>query len=110
MDELEALGYVERAADPADRRAKLVRFTRAGFALLGEARSVVAEVWASYASLLGNQRLGALRAALDALLARIEEAEVRPRVGAARSAASSRLVRAAGPRLLPGRPRRRRAG
>lgn len=35
VDRLEASGFVERSAVPGDRRAKLIRITRAGYDLLG---------------------------------------------------------------------------
>ncbi len=50
VDYLEAHGYVERLADPADRRAKLVRLTQKGWAV-HEAATVIGtrtqETWAA---------------------------------------------------------------
>lgn len=67
--DLERRGYVERAPDPADGRALLVRFTEAGCRLLGDAVSVTREIEAQYAAVLGEQQLVALREALVALVA-----------------------------------------
>ncbi len=50
---LEGLGYVERAEDPADRRAKLVRPTVRGSEVIAIAQEVGPEVEARIAELLG---------------------------------------------------------
>jgi len=68
---LEAHGYVERVADPADGRAKLVRATGRGREVYAVAREVVAEVDAQLAERLGEAKLRRLRtllAELDAAL------------------------------------------
>ncbi len=59
--DLERRGYAERVADPADRRAALVRFTAAGWHLLTDAVAVTGELEAEYAAVIGEQRLAALR-------------------------------------------------
>lgn len=41
LDELEAAGHVERAADPGDRRRKIVSITGAGTAVLDELGALV---------------------------------------------------------------------
>lgn len=52
IDRLEALGYVERVADPQDRRATLVEITDTGQAAMAEARAVIDEgleaAWAQH--------------------------------------------------------------
>jgi len=73
VDELEALGYVERLADPADGRAKLVRFRRPGLVFLADAGEIVAEIWKHYAAQIGERRLRRLRADLVDLVAHLEE-------------------------------------
>ena len=68
---LEAHGYVERVADPGDRRAKLVRATDRGRDVYTIARELMAEVDAHLIERLGEaklQRLRALLAELDAAL------------------------------------------
>jgi len=73
VDELEALGYVERVADAADGRAKLVRFRRPGRVFLADAGEIVAEIWEHYAEQIGEKRLRRLRADLVDLVAHLEE-------------------------------------
>jgi DNA-binding MarR family transcriptional regulator len=68
---LEAHGYVERVADPGDRRAKLVRATDRGRDVYTIARELMAEVDAHLTERLGEaklRRLRALLAELDAAL------------------------------------------
>ncbi len=72
VDELERLGFVERIGDPSDQRAKIVRFTEAGLALLNEARDIVAKIWWEYADELGEDRLTRVHIGLDKLLEGIE--------------------------------------
>ena len=66
--DLERRGYAERAPDPTDRRAALVRFSEAGRHLLADAVAVTGELEAEYAAVLGEQRLAALRDTLSALV------------------------------------------
>lgn len=54
VDELEALGYVERKPDPADRRAKLVVPTRRGLSQMRAATSIIDGIMARHASRLGS--------------------------------------------------------
>jgi DNA-binding MarR family transcriptional regulator len=72
VDELEAIGYVERVPDPGDGRAKLVRFSPRGRALLRDAGEIVDEIWASYAEAIGEARLHGLRETLGLLLRHME--------------------------------------
>ena len=68
---LEAHGYVERVADPGDRRAMLVRATDRGRDVYAVAREFVAEVEARLTDRMGEaklRRLRALLAELDAAL------------------------------------------
>ncbi len=72
VEELEALGVVERTPDPTDRRATLVRFTHAkgrslldGLALLGEIEREIEQA-------IGTKRMRALHAALTALDAHLD--------------------------------------
>ena len=67
VHDLERSGYLVLSADPADRRATLVRFTAAGQRLLSDAMTVTAEVEAEYAAILGESRLRELRQMLEAL-------------------------------------------
>ncbi|WP_377640791.1 MarR family winged helix-turn-helix transcriptional regulator [Oryzobacter terrae] len=58
---LEEAGYVRRVPDPEDRRAKLVLPTERGRKVYRVARSLVPELHARVADLIGDQRLKALR-------------------------------------------------
>jgi len=78
VDELEAIGYLERRPDPADGRAKIVCFSRRGQRLLHDSREIVDGIWEDYAALLGEARLRHLQADLERLLARLEGAQRPP--------------------------------
>lgn len=72
VDELEQMGAVERIPDPADGRAKLIRFSRApGRSLLDGLRHL-REVEAELAAAIGVERMHALHDALAALLGVLE--------------------------------------
>jgi DNA-binding MarR family transcriptional regulator len=68
VDDLEKLGYVERTPDPADGRAKIVRFTTVGFDFVCDAAEVLDEIWREYAEVLGVRELDELQDALQQLL------------------------------------------
>jgi DNA-binding MarR family transcriptional regulator len=61
---LEKHGYVERVADPGDRRAKLVRSTPRGREVFAIARAFVDEVETRLTLRLGEAKLARLRALL----------------------------------------------
>lgn len=68
VNELQALGYLERRPDPADARAKLIVPTSRGLQMLREASAKVREleeVWGSYA---GEQRFEAALQTLQDVL------------------------------------------
>jgi DNA-binding MarR family transcriptional regulator len=69
----EGLGYVERMADPQDARATLVAFTEEGWRFLEDAHHVEREIETGYAAVLGEERMGLLRSALEELLEHEEE-------------------------------------
>jgi DNA-binding MarR family transcriptional regulator len=64
---LEQHGYVERVADPADRRAKLVRATDRGREVFAVARELVEDVDARLTERLGEAKLRQLRSLLHEL-------------------------------------------
>jgi DNA-binding MarR family transcriptional regulator len=68
VDDLEQLGYVERVPDPADGRAKIVRFTAAGLDFVCDAAEVLDEIWHEYAERLGIKELERVQDALHELL------------------------------------------
>ena len=64
---LERHGYVERVADPADRRAKLVRATARGDEVYAIARDVLAEIERDWIARLGEAKIRRLKALLQEL-------------------------------------------
>jgi DNA-binding MarR family transcriptional regulator len=64
---LERHGYVERAVDPSDRRAKLVRATPRGDEVYAIAREFVIELEADWAKRLGKAKIRELRGLLEEL-------------------------------------------
>jgi len=85
VDDLERRGYVERTADPDDRRAWTIRPTARGRAEVHAAREVIADLEAECASIIGDKRYDTLIANLEELnryLRRLHGATV-PRSGSA---------------------------
>ena len=64
IDTLERLGYLERAADPADARSKKVRLTRRGVDSLARSARIFDELRERWAKAIGRERLRALEADL----------------------------------------------
>ncbi|MEU8817043.1 MarR family transcriptional regulator [Actinoplanes sp. NPDC048796] len=69
VDELEALGYLTRVADPSDRRAKLVVPTERGRELMALSDRVVADLEAEYAAKVGHDAYGRFLETLRAITA-----------------------------------------
>jgi DNA-binding MarR family transcriptional regulator len=67
VDQLERSGYVERVPDPADARAKLVRFASRGEAVVACARRVEREVQQEWEAHLGPDAYRAMHSALSSL-------------------------------------------
>jgi DNA-binding MarR family transcriptional regulator len=61
VDQLEAAGYVERAPDPTDARAKLVRLAARGREVQALAGRVEVEVDAEWTAHLGEEEMARLR-------------------------------------------------
>jgi DNA-binding MarR family transcriptional regulator len=75
VDDLQALGIVERRPDPSDGRAKLICLTDAGWAAVRIARAAIAGIEASYAELVGAERFETAAGTLDSLLRRLTAPE-----------------------------------
>ena len=73
IDELEALGYLERRPDPGDRRAKLVVPTARGLAMLQRGDAIIAEIEARNASAIGGRSYAEFRDALRGVVSRGRE-------------------------------------
>jgi len=67
VDQLERSGYVERGADPADGRARLIRVAPRGARAVEASRGMVAEVEAEWAAHLGTRRIRQLSGILTDL-------------------------------------------
>jgi DNA-binding MarR family transcriptional regulator len=67
VDQLERAGYVERAPDPTDGRARLVRIAGRGRDVTAVAEAAVADVEAEWTAHLGMDLMGQLKEALTRL-------------------------------------------
>jgi DNA-binding MarR family transcriptional regulator len=67
VDYLEAHGYVERRADPSDRRASLIFLTERGWAEVREALRIIAGIEQEWVQRLGQRRMEQLRELLTEL-------------------------------------------
>lgn len=67
VDQLERAGLVERVPDPADARARLVRFTERGLQVVSVARTVERQILREWRRHLGPERFAALQEGLTAL-------------------------------------------
>ena len=66
VDECEALGIIERRADPSDRRARIIAFTQRGRKLLEVLHEGIAHAEAEMEAEIGRRGMVAVRAALGA--------------------------------------------
>jgi DNA-binding MarR family transcriptional regulator len=67
--ELERHGYVERTADPADRRAKIIRLTERGVQGQLAAARILADIERRWDRHVGRDRIAQLRETLAAVIA-----------------------------------------
>jgi DNA-binding MarR family transcriptional regulator len=74
VDELTALGYVERRPDPQDRRAKLVAPTERGLDQIRRSRAILADIESGHAADVGPEAYAAFKAVLQRVAARQREA------------------------------------
>jgi DNA-binding MarR family transcriptional regulator len=73
LGELAGAGLVEMVPDPADQRAKLVRYTPRGFAAIQHGLSVLAALERELKQKVGARRMRALGEILDALLTALDQ-------------------------------------
>ncbi|SEH68381.1 DNA-binding transcriptional regulator, MarR family [Mycolicibacterium rutilum] len=64
VTDLEELGYLERVPDPADGRAKIVRYTDRGKKLLTDTAAIVEQLDSEVRAVIGERRLAELRSTL----------------------------------------------
>lgn len=86
VDDLVALGYVERVPDPDDRRAKLVCLTERGEAAQAYGFYILAEIEKRWGERYGAERVAGLRAILEEIAA-VEAPFAMPAVAEAAPAA-----------------------
>ena len=67
--DLEQLGYVERVPDPEDGRAKIIQLTKRGHDARAIGRRLIDEIEREWAERYGDERIAALRDALEAITA-----------------------------------------
>lgn len=67
VDEMEAEGLVVREPDPDDGRAKRIRYTDEGRALLAASTASSFAIWDDWAAIIGSERLEALQRSLAEL-------------------------------------------
>lgn len=75
VDELAGFGLLERVADPADARAKLVRFSKKGQAAMLDGLAVLGELEGELRDVVGASKLATVHDALAAIVADAEEKE-----------------------------------
>jgi DNA-binding MarR family transcriptional regulator len=68
--EIERRGYLQRTADPADRRAKIIEFTDQGWTLVHAALAALGELEAEITGRLGEPSVRQLRSTLLQILDR----------------------------------------
>lgn len=79
VDELVELGHLERVPDPADARAKLIRYSKRGKAGLLEGLAILRELEGELVEVVGKEALGTMHDALakivhhELLRERVEE-------------------------------------
>ncbi len=67
--DLEQRGYVERVPDPNDGRAKIIRLTERGHAAQALGFELISDIEREWAERFGEERIAALRDALEAVTA-----------------------------------------
>jgi DNA-binding MarR family transcriptional regulator len=78
VDDLEAMGVVERIPDPEDGRARRVRFTRAGFQALLQGLGVLEGLEQELAGAIGRPAMERLRGGVEAALRAVESGALAP--------------------------------
>jgi DNA-binding MarR family transcriptional regulator len=69
VDDLETLGYVERAQDPQDGRAKVIRLTERGADAQRTALAIFADIERDWAERYGAERVATMRKLLEEIAA-----------------------------------------
>ena len=69
LREMEAMGYLELHADPADGRARIIRYTDRGWRLFETSSRISGEVGERWAAKIGRRRYDSMVAALNEIAA-----------------------------------------
>jgi DNA-binding MarR family transcriptional regulator len=69
VDDLEKLGYVERAQDPNDGRAKVIRLTESGAEAQRTALEIFADIERDFEERYGAERVATMRKLLEEIAA-----------------------------------------
>lgn len=72
LKELERLGYLERAVDGSDRRAREIRLTERGISLVRDSLQAIQEVQAYYRHKAGAENLEALETQLRGVISSLQ--------------------------------------
>ena len=88
VDDLAALGMVERVSDPDDKRAKRVRFSRRGHAALMQGLGILRDLEETLGAAIGRRRMRELQETLRLLIGALEAGATGPRPPAARATRS----------------------
>lgn len=72
VDDLQALGYLQRAPDPADGRAKLVYLTQAGWRAIRSGQTIIEQIEADWSTLIGPDHFNELCLTMQALLDQLD--------------------------------------
>jgi DNA-binding MarR family transcriptional regulator len=78
VDDLAAVGMVERVPDPADGRAKRIRFSRRGYAALMHGLGVLGELEEALAAVVGQRRMDELHRTLKLVIGTLSDEPARP--------------------------------
>ena len=71
LRELERMGYVSRAVDASDKRAREIRLTRRGRHLVDDCQAVVAEVQQDFCSRVGEAEMARFEECLRRVVSRL---------------------------------------
>jgi DNA-binding MarR family transcriptional regulator len=69
VDDLQELGYVERAQDPQDRRAKMIKLTKRGADAQRTALEIFADIEHQWTERYGAERVATMRQLLEEIAA-----------------------------------------
>jgi len=73
VSDLEARGYVSRAPDPSDARAKIVRYTSKGRRFVRDGQTIKKDLQARCRALVGGDKFEAFAEQLEALATQLED-------------------------------------